>query len=166
VPRSPVPETGQAEEKKDETKRHFKTIFAAVVAVSLMLAAVAAAQTSRVTFKGRFTLPYEVRWGKSVLTPGEYSMTISSGTSQPDFITVRGNGKTAVILVGETSSCNRCEKGELVVVQSSGRRAIRALELPGQRSLFYQAQPDRARGQLGRKNESFERIRVASGGAK
>lgn len=121
------------------------------------------AQGTRVTFKGKFTLPYEVRWGKSILPPGEYSMTVSAGSSLPDFVTLRSQDKTAIVLVGETSRCESCT-GELVVVWSKGKRAIRAMELPGQRSVFHGARPDPV--ELATGKNSTERIRVSSGGSK
>jgi hypothetical protein len=137
------------------------TILAVVV---LLLAGVAQAQGTRTVFKGKFTLPYEVRWGKAVLAPGEYSMTLRANTSQPDYITVQGNGRSAIVLVGETSSCRKCEQAELVVVRSNGRRAIRTLEMPGLRAVFYHAKPDASR-ELGQKDAPGERIRIAAGGS-
>jgi len=136
-------------------------IAAALVAALVLSILVTPGQAqSRVTFRGKFTLPYEVRWGKAVLPAGDYSITISSGTSLPDFVTVRSKEKTAVILVGETSKCDACQ-GELLVVQSGGQRAIRELALPGYRSVFYHAKPDVPRDELG-KEKGIERIRVAA----
>jgi len=140
---------------------HKLAMVAAVLVAVTWLASPAAAQGSYVTFKGKFTLSNEVRWGRTVLPAGEYSMTISSGSSQPDFITLRGKEKTAVVLVGQTSKCDSCRNSELVVVRSGGQRAIRALELPGSRSLFYHAKPD-ASAELGANPPATERIRIAS----
>lgn len=147
-----------------KTKRMVLGIAAALVAALVLsiLVTPGQAQSNRVTFRGKFTLPYEVRWGKSVLPAGDYSLTVSSGTTLPDFVTVRSKEKTAVILVGETSKCDACQ-GELLVVQSGGQRAIRELALPGYRSVFYHAKPDIPREELGKGPEKIERIRVAAG---
>lgn len=136
------------------------TIAAMVVAILTLVASPAAGQGSYITFKGRFNLPFEARWGRNILPPGEYSMTISSGTSQPDFVTLRSREKTLVILVGQTAKCDSCRNRELVVVRSGGQRAIRALELPGMRTLFYHAKPDQAPVELGA--HVTERIRIAA----
>lgn len=146
-----------------KTKRMVLGIVAALVAalVFSVLVTPGQAQSNRVTFRGKFTLTYEVRWGKTVLPAGDYSLTISSGTSLPDFVTVRGKEKLAVILVGETSKCDTCQ-GELLVVTSGGQRAIRELALPGYRSIFYHAKPDVPREELGKGPEKIERIRVAT----
>jgi hypothetical protein len=141
------------------------TFFVVLAASLLVLAATAGAQGTHTVFKGKFTLPYEVRWGKSVLEPGEYSMTMRAGTSQPDFITIQGNGRTAVVLVGETSRCEKCEQAELVVVQSRGRRAINTLVMPGFRAVFYHAQPDLPKEELAKQEQKTERIRIAAGGS-
>ena len=141
----------------------WKLMLLALLAGGLLLAGPVQAQGTNTTFKGKFTLPYEVRWGKSVLEPGEYSMTMRTGTSQPDYITIQGNGRTAIVLVGETSRCGKCEQSELVVVQSRGRRAIRTLEMPGFRAVFYHAQPDVPKDELAK--QKTERIRIAAGGS-
>lgn len=145
-----------------KTKRMVLGIAAVLVAALVLsiLAAPGQAQGNRVTFRGKFTLPYEVRWGKSVLPAGDYSIAISSGSNLPDFVTVRSKERAAVILVGETSKCDSCQ-GELLVVQSGGRRAIRELSVPGYRSVFYHAKPDVPREELG-KQKGIERIRVAA----
>jgi hypothetical protein len=145
-----------------KTKRMVLGIAAALVAAIVLsiLATAVEAQSNRVTFRGKFTLPYEVRWGRSVLPAGDYSFTVSSGASLPDFITVSSKEKSAVILVGETTRCDSCS-GELLVVRSRGQRAIRELQLPGSRSVFYHAKPDVPRDELG-KQKGIERIRVAA----
>ena len=146
-----------------KTKRMVLGTAAAVVAALVLsiLVTPAQAQGSRVTFRGKFSLPYEVRWGKAVLPAGDYSITISSGASLPDFVTVRSKEKTAVVLVGETSKCETCQ-GELLVVTRGSRRAIRELALPGYRSVFYHAKPDVPREELGQEKR-IERIGVAAG---
>jgi len=60
---------------KSRIMRHITkaTIFAAALLAVCFSASTANAQG----FKGKFTLPYEVRWGRAVLAPGDYQLTFT-----------------------------------------------------------------------------------------
>jgi hypothetical protein len=70
-----------------------KLLIAALVGTCLFVGA-ANAQSSR-QFQGKFTLPYEVRWGDAVLPPGEYWLRIEQTSSLvPVIVSVTAtNGK-------------------------------------------------------------------------
>lgn len=56
------------------THRMLQVTFLAVAALaSCFVARTANAQT---TFHGKFTLPYEARWGKATLPPGDYTISV------------------------------------------------------------------------------------------
>ncbi len=50
------------------------TFFTVAILAACALAGAANAQPA--TFSGKFTLPYEVHWGKTVLPAGDYSITM------------------------------------------------------------------------------------------
>lgn len=80
-------------------------------------------------FTGKFTLPYEVHWGTSVLPPGAYSISMES--VQKAAIVRSANGKAnmfvRVPIVGDS------EKGTatcLTIVHRGNERRVQGLNLP------------------------------------
>jgi len=51
---------------------------AALFAAALLAICFSASTASAQDFKGKFTLPFSVRWGKAVLSPGDYQLTIDN----------------------------------------------------------------------------------------
>jgi hypothetical protein len=113
----------------------FETV-RSVIKVRLLAAAMlaaglfAAAGYAQTTFSGKFTLPYEAQWGKKVLPPGPY------------FITMHAAGATAIVQSedGKVSFYtpipiqNRSEKGtaSLKVLARGNERIVLSLNLPQQ----------------------------------
>jgi hypothetical protein len=62
----------------------------AALCMSVIVAGIAQAQTDLPTFTARFTLTSQVEWGKTVLQPGDYTITIESGSGSA-FALVRDN---------------------------------------------------------------------------
>jgi hypothetical protein len=100
------------------------------VLVTCLIALGASAQFSGPSvFAGKFTLPYEVHWGRSVLSPGAYSISIEA--VQEAAIVRSANGQTnmfvRVPILGDT------EKGAgtcLTIVHRGNERRVQALNLP------------------------------------
>ena len=60
------------------------------------------AQAGEPVSAGKFTLPFEVRWGQAILPAGDYTYTLNSATFS-GVVTVRGNSKAVMIFVGTVS---------------------------------------------------------------
>ena len=73
-------------------------VFLAALLASTSLIPTAQAQAQRPAFFGTFTLPYQVRWGGSVLPPGKYSVTIKS-TGSPMIASVKESRSSIVCLL-------------------------------------------------------------------
>jgi hypothetical protein len=96
----------------------------ALMLTSLFFARPAKAQAQHPAYFGTFTLPYQIRWGGSILQPGKYSVTIKS-TRSPMIALVRtvdGNAVTYVMnssisthTNGENALLLREKKGQFVV---------------------------------------------------
>ena len=96
----------------------------AFVLTSLFFVPPARAQAQKPAYFGTFIVPYQVRWGGSVLQPGKYTVTIKS-TGSPMTALVRtadGNAVTYVIngsvsthTNGENALLLRERKGQFVV---------------------------------------------------
>ena len=101
-------------------------ILFAALGISLILPAIAQAQTNLPTFTGKFTLATQVRWDTATLQPGDYTITIES-SSMPIFALVRDNkGRPVSRFVstidgGQTTAVNALlarEKGGLLHIYS------------------------------------------------
>ena len=60
------------------------------------------AQGADAVSAGKFTLPFEVRWGQAILPVGRLHLHFDSATFS-SLLTVRGNSKAAMISVGSVS---------------------------------------------------------------
>jgi hypothetical protein len=92
--------------------------------VALVLAGTANAQSF--PMKGRFTLPYEVRWGLAVLPAGPYTIEIASVHSPA--IVCSAAGRVRAVL--PASSVDRSMRGRptsLQVIRRENRRLVYAL---------------------------------------
>src|ERR1700740_753100 len=101
-----------------------KLLAAAMLAAGLF----ASAGYAQTTFSGKFTLPYEVQWGKTVLPAGQY------------FINMPAAGATAIVQSEDGKVAfhtpipirNRSEKGtaSLKVLARGNDRIVLSLNLP------------------------------------
>ena len=57
-----------------------------------------AGHASAQMFQGKFTLPFEARWGKAALPAGEYSFSVDGGCATCPLQLTRGNSTVAMIL--------------------------------------------------------------------
>jgi hypothetical protein len=108
--------------------RSFK--LAMVVGVGLLAASFTAnlAKASD-AYTGKFTLPFEARWGGLVLPAGEYSFTLNDVTAA-GMIAVQRDGKNlGVVLVRSVSDYGTSGKSELVAVSNGGVYSISTLRL-------------------------------------
>jgi hypothetical protein len=87
-----------------------------------------AAANAQPRFVGKFTLPYEVRWGQAVLPAGNYFIRIES-TAAPATISSQGGGRTVFMKPPILADSER--GGTYLTVTSQGnQRRIRSLNLP------------------------------------
>jgi hypothetical protein len=99
-----------------------------IAATLLVLSLCAAAGYARPSFAGRFTLPYEVNWGKNVLPAGQYVILMEElGTSA----TVRSlDGKIAFFTPMPVKDKSDGGITGLVVMIRGNERTVSALNLP------------------------------------
>lgn len=101
----------------------------ATLAMSLLFVGTVRAQGEFPVCRGKFTLPYQVHWGKSVLPPGDYTITIqSTGTPTIALISkAEGNGSIRVVSgvrSGPTNGVNA-----LLVKDKDGQLTVHSLSL-------------------------------------
>lgn len=97
------------------------------VLIVVMLGVVGA--NAQTTLKGNVQFPSQVRWGKSVLPAGEYSLTIQSMERPVKVFIQSVDGKTAAIALGTTSD-QQPGDSHIFVTGTGSDRLVRSMNLP------------------------------------
>jgi hypothetical protein len=79
--------------------------------------------------RGKFTLPFEARWGADVLLPGDYTFELHL-TSQPCIVAVRqGDRRVALAMANSVKQGEISGQSALVATRTGGKYRISALHL-------------------------------------
>jgi hypothetical protein len=90
--------------------------------------------------KGTFTLPYEVHWGKALLPPGHYSITIDDAR-RPALVssTLTGQGR-AVVLARAVGDALKGQPSALLITKTESARVVRSFNWSeGNQNFIYRA---------------------------
>jgi hypothetical protein len=122
-----------AEKKENQMKRNSTVrrvrVLAAVPLVSLFLSATSQAQTDPPVFTGEFTIANQVLWGKTVLQPGGYTISIESG-SLPTLALVRNSkGRPVARFVSGIHTARMGAGNALLIGQERGQLRVYSLAL-------------------------------------
>ncbi len=92
------------------------------------------------TWIGTFTLPFEARWGNTVLPPGDYTFRVQPGVRLQPSVTVYREGKFMLTMLPlrPTSSCES-EQKSLILAGSGLKPAVYVLHLGNE--VFYFGTP-------------------------
>ena len=113
-----------------------KLAVAAAIAVGLSVGSASA----QPLVKGTFTLPYEVHWGKAVLPPGQYSITIDDAR-RPSLVsnTVTGE-RRAFVMARALSDAMKGQPTGLLITKIENERRVRSFNWrEGNQSFIYRA---------------------------
>ena len=86
---------------------------------------VASAQS---VFRGKFTLPEDVRWGNASLPAGDYSMSVKS-IGLPVLVTLEGPNGGTFIMTGTTDKRDSGDSNNLTIERRNGDRFVSKLYL-------------------------------------
>ncbi len=114
-------------------------------------------------YKGKFTLPFEVRWGGAVLPAGDFTFSLNSA-SLTGIFTVRGEKQTAMILPVAISDRASSGPSELLIAPSAGKRTVRALHLEELGLDFYYRAPKAEKQAIAQAPELLQRIPILVAG--
>jgi len=145
------------------TERVRNLIQARLVAAAMLLASLcAAAGYAQPSFSGRFTLPYEINWGKNVLPAGNYRIIMEQLGAKT---TIQSeDGRIAFFTPAPVPVDSEGGTTGLVVVFHGNDRFVRALNLPHNGvSLVYQPQTGAEREMLAKADRVVTLPLVASG---
>lgn len=79
-------------------------------------------------YTGKFTLPFEARWGSEVLQPGNYTIALDDSTRAPGLLVLRGEGKEAFIVASATDFNSKYSNdSKLILVDNGSGYAVQTL---------------------------------------
>jgi hypothetical protein len=98
---------------------------ALAVVVGGLLAGAAQAGSA---YGGKFTLPYEVRWGSATLPAGDYSLSMDSikGPLQ----VIDASGRVRALVYGVQDPPTKSQPTALLVTRDGAQRTVRSLNCP------------------------------------
>jgi hypothetical protein len=122
-------------------------------------ASVASAQD---VFKGKFTLPEDVRWGNNSLPAGDYTVWVKS-TAVPVQITLAGPNGSSFILTSSTDKRNEGDSSNLTIERRSGGPFVSKMYLADFGLVLDYKQPKQAKGEpeLAQGPASVEQVLIA-----
>jgi hypothetical protein len=104
-------------------------VWLATLGISLIVAGIAQAQADLPIVMGKFTLSTPVWWNATVLQPGDYTITIGSG-SLPTFALVRDSkGRPVARLMSRVDSGKTGTVNELLIGEKDGQLRVYSLAL-------------------------------------
>ena len=107
-------------------KSAFKPV-AQMALVTLALAVSAVVASAQDAYKGKFTLPFETHWNGIVLPAGDYSLRLHS-TGAPYTLSVRGEGKSVMVLAAAADSKPLTDQSQLTLVKAGDTYAVENLD--------------------------------------
>ena len=117
------------------TKHTFRLVEILLLGLAAAILCPALASAQLAATHASFSLPFEVRWGKAVLSPGQYTLTLDTASAS-GVVSIRGNDKTAILIAQSFSDKDSSGRSSLVLVRSGGVYTVRALDL-GRLGVFY-----------------------------
>jgi hypothetical protein len=98
--------------------------------------------------KGTFTLPYEVHWGKAVLSPGHYSIAIDRA-DRPALVTTPTGKVLAYVMARSFDDAMTGQPTALMITKAETQRFVRSFNWrEGNRCFIYRAFTETERKQL------------------
>jgi hypothetical protein len=130
-------------------------LFLGILLATCFLATAAHAQS---LFEGKFTLTNEVHWGKAVLAPGAYTLTLEQS---PRTIIIRdASGKNVAQEVSQPGYNTDNDDSQLLVSVRGNQRAVYSVRLAGRGEVFHKVHPFAASGRAAEEARNAETIRV------
>jgi hypothetical protein len=106
--------------------RYRLLIKAAPLVMVLLTAALASAQSLA---RGSFSLPEEVRWGSTTLTPGDYTFVIQADPISPETLQLRRDGKFVASIRALAHDDANFQDSSLQLQKVSDGYAVRTLRI-------------------------------------
>ncbi len=142
------------------SKKNLSTIRLLALGLLAALLSVGVVSAQSPIFKAKFTLPYQVQWGKAILPAGEYWFSLDPVT--PSRLTLHGQGQAAVFLMPRRISEGNAGKMSVLVIERGGDRStVRALRLAELNVVFEYVAPNTETREA-KRNKSVRGIAVSA----
>jgi len=132
------------------------SVFLGLVVAACLVAAAAHADS---LFRGKFQLTNQVRWGETVLPPGEYSLRMDSVTHSI-IVSDASDGKLVARVAARIDSQRDSGASELLIAVRGGQRAVSALHIAGLGELYQTAHPFPTHGRFAEEARQTETVPV------
>ena len=97
---------------------------------ALALGIVVGGGNAATVYRGKFTLPFEVHWGSSTLSAGDYTLEISSSQSSPYTLYIHGQKSNAIIRATSADTGVVSSTAQLDLVDIGDAHTIKNFEAP------------------------------------
>ena len=98
-----------------------------ILLLAVLAAGLSASLARAQEYEGKFTLPFEARWGMAVLPPGDYSFRVNPSHKPCIALVSQGRQYVAFITTNNTPGGEVAGSSALIAVRSAGSYRIRAL---------------------------------------
>jgi hypothetical protein len=113
-----------------------------LLVLALLTACFGASLANAQAARAKFTLPFEARWGQSILPPGNYSFTLDTTAVSGRIFLLNAEGKAVFVPNNTaTSTGKRSEHSELIITRRGAKATVRALHLGDRGVTLYYVPP-------------------------
>jgi hypothetical protein len=110
--------------------------------LALLTACFGASLANAQAAQGKFNLPFEARWGRSILPPGNYSFTLDTTAGSGQIVLLNAERKAVFVPNNAaTSTGKQSEHSELIITRRGAKAIVRALHLGDLGVTLYYAPP-------------------------
>ncbi len=142
-------------------EKHSRMIVKLSVAMAVATCLLSGTANAQPIMKGIFTLPYDVRWGGTLVPAGQYKIVIDSAHRPAIVSTLAGHGQ-AYVMPQFVNQASRSAATALIVTQGETERTVRALNWrEGNRSFVYKPFTKAERKSLAQSRTEMVAIRMA-----
>lgn len=117
-------------------------VFTKVGMAALALGALATSGNPRNIYQGKFTLPFETRWGSATLPAGDYTFVMSSASSDYSLY-IRGEKVHAIIMAAATDAKVASGHAQLNLVDIADKQTVETFDAPELGKTFFYSTPTR-----------------------
>ena len=136
-----------------------------ILLLAVLAAGLSASLARAQEYEGKFTLPFEARWGMAVLPPGDYSFRLDPSQSPCIALVRQGTRGVAFVMAnGGASKGEVAGSSALIAVRSAGSYRIRALQLAEAGVVLEYSPPKAERQILAQLPVHFQRVPVIAAG--
>lgn len=107
------------------------------IGLAIAICAAAGVASAQPLVKGSFTLPYEVHWGKAILAPGHYSITIERA-DRPAAVSTPTGRVVAYVMARSFDDAQTDQATALLITKAEAQRVVRSFNWrEGNRRFIY-----------------------------